>query len=515
MVQFWVALLLLGVLTVATRFANHQEVFVRGQVYFVDTDCYSRMTRVQKVMADPGIIVRHHDFENYPTGTDPHTTAPLDYLIALAAVCFGLFSAQSIDLAGAWIGPVLAVATGAFLLFWARRLQLRWWLAPALLFAVSPILVQGTSLGRPDHQALLLFCLALALGGEVALLSQKSVSWGVVAGGGWGMALWVSLYEPAILLAVVSLLKLVFFRTALFSRERRAGLAVFCALILAAFALEGWRVEMPSLEAREYLARWRNTIGELAAPGPFSPAYFRWLGFGVVLTPGLLWWSARRDRRALFLLLLCAVTFALTASQIRWGYYLGLCFVMSLPWQLEVFPKNWMRAVVCMVALWPILQDWDESLYPEKVRAEALARQRVDAAFLREAAQHLRSAETLPVLAPWWFSPALAYWTGQPMIAGSSHESLPGIIAAARFYLDDGETAAIDILRERKVRRIVVYEPSRIISTAQTLLGTKGAAAPLAEVLFKRPYSSPEGITLEYANEFFKIFAVDSGSLTP
>src|SRR5204863_7856785 len=72
---------ILSALILATRCANYQDVFVAGNVYFVDADCYARMTRVQMVNASPGLIVRHHSFENFPQGTSPHTTAPLDYLI--------------------------------------------------------------------------------------------------------------------------------------------------------------------------------------------------------------------------------------------------------------------------------------------------------------------------------------------------------------------------------------------------------------------------------------------------
>ena len=71
----------LTALILATRCANYRDVFVAGNVYFVDADCYARMTRVRMCHAMPGLIVRHHDFENFPQGTNPHTTAPFDYLI--------------------------------------------------------------------------------------------------------------------------------------------------------------------------------------------------------------------------------------------------------------------------------------------------------------------------------------------------------------------------------------------------------------------------------------------------
>ncbi len=82
---------LFSALILVTRCANHEDVFVGGRIYFVDADCYARMTRARLVAQHPGTIVRQQEFENYPSGVRPHTTAPLDYLIvvlswALAAV---------------------------------------------------------------------------------------------------------------------------------------------------------------------------------------------------------------------------------------------------------------------------------------------------------------------------------------------------------------------------------------------------------------------------------------------
>ena len=57
---------LLSALILAMRCANYQDVFVAGNIYFVDADCYARMTRVQMCDAKPGVIVRHHAFENFP-----------------------------------------------------------------------------------------------------------------------------------------------------------------------------------------------------------------------------------------------------------------------------------------------------------------------------------------------------------------------------------------------------------------------------------------------------------------
>src|SRR5438046_97310 len=92
---------LLSALILATRCANYQDVFVAGNVYFVDADCYARMTRVRMCNEMPGLIVRHQDFENFPQGTNPHTTAPLDYLILGLSLPLNLFTKHTLDLAGA------------------------------------------------------------------------------------------------------------------------------------------------------------------------------------------------------------------------------------------------------------------------------------------------------------------------------------------------------------------------------------------------------------------------------
>ena len=93
-----VEIVVLSILILATRCANYREVFIGGEVYFTDADCYSRMTRVRICFEHPGTIVRHHSFENFPGGTTPHPTAPFDYLVAALSVV------MPIDFAGAILG---------------------------------------------------------------------------------------------------------------------------------------------------------------------------------------------------------------------------------------------------------------------------------------------------------------------------------------------------------------------------------------------------------------------------
>ncbi len=485
------------------RFINLGDVLVGGRVYFIDADCYSRMTRVREVMAHPGRIVRSHDFENWPDGTVPHTTAPLDYLIAALAVALGPFSAQAADLAGALISPLFALATAGFLWFWCGGWQgERYRGMMLLLFAVSPGLIHATIFGRPDHQSLLLLLLAVALGAEWRLAARITRGWAIAAGVAWSLALWVSLFEPSILLALVLLLWLAGGRRALFTRERLTGFAVMGGILLLALMIEGWRVEGARV-AGEKTTAWFGTIGELAG----GWGLLRWVGWGALLTPWLLFWKPARDRRAAAFVLL-AVAAVLSFSMMRWGYFFALAYAMSLPWQLQRLRPVWAVWLGALVLLWPVWRELDGPLpgHPgDPLRQEA----RTDQVSVRQAAEWLQTQPRGGVLAPWWQSPGLAYWSGQPMVAGSSHESLPGIEASARFFTTMDQTEARGILQARRVRYIVAYEADRMIETSAPLASRPALPeASMAFILYRTPRSAPPFLRHDYSSPVLKIFTV-------
>jgi hypothetical protein len=167
-VQRWLsrgALLLLLALTVFARWYNHADIFHNdGRIYFVDGDCYSRMTRA-KLVTEGHWVIKHQDFENWPQGTTPHTTAPMDWaIVVLKGACdvvlkvvdwngTGPLRSQSLDVAGAIISPLLGLITAGWLWWWAGWMRLRYRGAMVFFFAASPMLVHGTVLGRPDHQS--------------------------------------------------------------------------------------------------------------------------------------------------------------------------------------------------------------------------------------------------------------------------------------------------------------------------------------------------------------------------
>ena len=56
------------VLAFAVRCWNLRDVFIDDRIYFVDPDCYSRMTRAALIAEGGALTIRHHDFENAQIG---------------------------------------------------------------------------------------------------------------------------------------------------------------------------------------------------------------------------------------------------------------------------------------------------------------------------------------------------------------------------------------------------------------------------------------------------------------
>src|SRR5947199_8657125 len=80
-------------------------------------------------------------------------------------------------------------------------LHYRW--VMLILYGISPILVHGTELGRPDHQSLLIVLVTIGVCAEWSLRTDQSRNWSVVSGMAWSMALLVSFYEPLVLFVLV------------------------------------------------------------------------------------------------------------------------------------------------------------------------------------------------------------------------------------------------------------------------------------------------------------------------
>ena len=504
-------------LILTARCADYRQVFVGGDIYFTDADCYSRMTRARICVEQPGTILRHHDFENYPVGTTPHTTAPFDYLIATLALGFRAFTRQPLDLAGAWVSPALAIATGGLLWWWLRRMQFRYRWPSLLLFALSPILVHGTELGRPDHQSLLLLLVATGICLQSISLRQSDRFLQVATGLVWGLAAWVSLYEPLILLLLIIIVLLSLGRGGqlVALSPGRAGVMAFAGMVLVALAVEQCLPSWRGLTDDQFVKNWMSTIGELQPISLTNGVWYHWVGWLLVVVPLLVWWRCRhwlgqqeQDPGEKMILILLGAGIGLTMWQARWSYFFALFFVMALPFLLQHLKSRSLVWLAFILAAVPLAKDWDERLWPNEALQAARAERTAEMIGLRQLALAMRSDQIRPFLAPWWLSPALAYWSGQPGVAGSSHEAIAGTLDSARFYVTTEPAEALRILESRQVSLVVAYDADRVAGNSGQLLGHQVAEHALCYVLDRAPALSPRFLVLEVQSPAGKLFQV-------
>ena len=527
-VLIFVELAILTALILATRCANYQDVFVAGNIYFVDADCYARMTRVQMCDARPGLIVRHHAFENFPQGTTPHTTAPFDYLILGLSLLLKPITAHALDLAGSFVSPLLALLGGWFLWWWSRRMQFRHRGVMLSLYAISPILVHGTELGRPDHQSLSMLLVTIAICAEWSLQTKAADTvappehnrWSIVSGPAWALAIWVSAYEPLVLFLIVIATTFLVNPRALFGRDRRAGWILFAAVIAIALLIEGRIPSSSILHPDPIFESWSVTIGELAHVSPANPVWLSWCGYLLLVAPLLIWMNIRTRRdgahpfdfaqgrlgRALPVYVLLFATYLLTIWQARWAYFFVLIFAVALPALLAPAKSRAAVWIAFVLSIFPILRDWDERLWPNETQLAARVERRNESAQLRELALNLQSRDVHPFLAPWWLSPSIAYWSGQPGVAGSSHESLNGIADSARFFLSEDLQQAREILQKHRVAWVCAYDSDRVAQNSAAILNQALPLHPLCRVLDRTPGQAPHFLIFSAQTATFKLY---------
>ena len=510
---------LLSALILAARCANYQDIFIGGNVYFADADCYARMTRAEMVREKPGLIVRHHAFENFPQGTTSHTTAPLDYLIVALSLFLNPFTAHALELAGAFVSPLLALLGGWFLWWWSVKFRYRW--VMLFLYAISPILVHGTELGRPDHQSLLILLVAIAIcadwSSQTLQAANMASAWRLTSAAAWALAIWVSAYEPLVLFLVMTATALLMNRRAVFARDRRAGWILFAAIIAIALVIERRVPSVAILQSNSHLKNWASTIGELAHVSTMNPVWLNWCGYLLFVAPILIWMSIRAPRnvaqglRALPVYVLLIATYFLTIWQARWGYFFVLIFALALPALLASIKSSAAVWIAFVLSMFPILRDWDERLWPNEAQLAGRVERRIESAQIRDLALSLRSAEVHPFLAPWWLSPSIAYWSGQPGVAGSSHESLNGIEETARFFLSENLQEVRAILEKRHVAWVFAYDFDRVAQNSAAILNEPLPREPLSRVLDRTPSHAPPFLVFSAQTPACKLYGVAVG----
>ena len=494
---------------------QHQKsrfVFLPDGVHFVDGDCYSRMTRARLVAQEPGTLVRAHAFENYPFGVRPHTTAPMDYLIVATNWILGAKS--DIDLAGAWVSPILGGLLILVAWLWGTRRKLAYRWSMVALLSISPVLLHGFAVGRPDHQSLVLLLTASGILSETALWTVRSPWTSLWWGFSWGCALWVSWFEPLILLILVLTIRALVWREQCLTRSWLPSLGIAAVVAILAVILEGFPGASLGPDTGSFF-HWAARIGELQSFNPLSAA-IAWIGWLSLLAPFSLAWLAFKRKEVvccLWLALLLSVG-ALTGWHARWGYFLALAGALAMPHALSIIGRRWLGYTLFAASLWPVASALDRELFPQGEARRILAENLHESQQLRQAAQALKGLEGDGVLGPWWLTPQFVYWSGKAGVAGTSHESLPGILATARFFVAQDDAEAKSILLERHPDFVVVCDADRLLDNSYTVLGITGEPAnQLAATLFRTPSRSPSYLHLVFQNPYFKVYQVQKEML--
>jgi len=467
-----------ALLVLATRFKYAFQTVLDGQPYFLDADCYTRMMRVKSLLADGRVFRSFHPWENAPEGITTHATALLDLLIALPALALRLVSENGLDWAGWVVSPLIAAVGAVFLFRWTSDpcWKLGWTRWPILLtYALHPLVLWANSVGRPDHQALLIPLLTCAF--VLDLLRAREVRWVWMSGLCWGTALWVSLYEPLILLLPSALLTLIFLRS-----QSLRWIAAIALVAVPAWLGEGWRWSGGwSVWQDPLTSHWLAMIGELK-----SPPRGYWLSLPL-LVPALIitFWRHRKflpglwkggDFSSVYVLVVCVALIGLSGWQQRWMALLPFPLAVGCFTLIQGLRSSTWRGAAITLHLIPLII-WNLMELPHLQPPREWAQ-------TRAVAREIRGDGA--IMAPWWLSPALLYYSGNPIVASSSHQSLPGIVESARFFASADFLEADEILQSHDVRWVAVYRPVRSFENARQILHGPGADPTIEEKDFYR-----------------------------
>ena len=478
----------------------------------VEADCYSQLARVQRILHGQGLIQNHFTVENWPEGLTPSTTAPFDYVILLLAAPLALITQYPLDWAGALVSPLLWLGlVGFWMLFRSREFTLTGRVLLVAGSALLPQLIWATAFGRPRHQSLIFLLIAMALTAEYERWSPNSSAkrtWNIFAGAIWGMACWTSLFEPALVVTLLVLFNLITRR-----RESFDFLVSFGVVMLIALLLEGVHVFVPPPEYHEALVHWWGTIAEVQGIGLIGFVQQLTLLSFPFLVAFLAWRLLARagDRRSdLFLILLTVLLGLLTAFQKRWMYYASLSELMLIVRYCQVAPTRWTRLVVMAIFLLSVAYD-----NTVQIQAHAGAAPNQPSPQLAQLARSIDQPGG--IMAPWWLSPGLLYFSGQPIVTGSSHCGISGIVAGAKFYTSTSWVEADRILQDRQVHWVVVYDDPGfeypLLNTARGILGlpfyteeSKGEAdATVTQILLTDRFV-PTSFHLRAVTSQFKLY---------
>jgi len=168
-------LLLLGVFALLHIFVIKSAPWSLADHQFMGIDTYSRMVRVQDLLASGNWFDSTYHRVNPPYGLVSHWSRPMDALILAGALLLSLFMEQSSALfwAGAMISPVLQLVTLGVIVFGTRALfGMTWAVLCGLIFLLQPSVFQTFLAGRPDYHSLQIFTAAITVVMALQLISR-------------------------------------------------------------------------------------------------------------------------------------------------------------------------------------------------------------------------------------------------------------------------------------------------------------------------------------------------------
>src|SRR5437667_253258 len=98
----------------------------------------------------------------------------------------------------------------------------------------------------------------------------------------------------------------------------------------------------------------------------------------------------------------------------------------------------------------------------------------------------------------------------KPAVAGSSHESISGIVDSAKFFAAEDSEVARSICDRRHAKWVVSYDSERLAQNTATILGTMIPPGALVYVLDRNPSNAPPFLHLSSQTGRFKSYQVSS-----
>ena len=474
-----VALLALTLLYFCPRLSRFEIVFSDLRPTFLEADCYTRLERVREIERNHFLPIRYHHFENAPFGVVSHVTCPLDYAILLLSLPFRcILSADAArELAGVWISPLLGLV--GLLVMWLMLKAVRgcWWVLCA--YSTFPAIAWAQNIGRPDHQSLLVVLLSWVLVAEWLILNEKKNNRLLFFNGAaWGLALWVSFWEPLVFCFLIFFLQLFFRQGTWLKRDHHFFFPLGTCLILR-FVLDPLP-RLPDSADVVYLQNWARIVGELRGSSLLETIYWTGLWIPLVVVSSFTLFPKVSSRKAvIFVLVLLCITTILNFWQVRWSPYTAL--TVATLGILFYF----LNGIDIKKIFWAIVASvWIPVYYAQSVWEW---RQPFEGVSELHKISKIISSEPGTILAPWWISPPLGYLAEARYVASSSHQSISGIVDASEFFITPHWSRARKILIDREVNWIVTAEPEKMYTTSLAVV--RGLYLPAEESVLNNDLS--------------------------